>query len=143
MLLIYGTAAFAFACTVARADGHAEIIALAAVCVAGATWLCLRISQDWRMQWPVLVCLLCNPYVYDQASLYRLNPELANYLVMPVLSAVQPALAPLAIASALGYAIWKQQWARTALLVSLWAIAIEFLFSMRLEPFAAIAKVNR
>jgi hypothetical protein len=143
VLLIGSTAAFAFACAVARANQHAGIIALALVCVAGVTWLCLRLSDDWRMQWPVMVCLLCNPYLYDQTSLYRLNPELANYLVMPVLLAVQPVLLPLAIGAGAFYAFRKRKWARTVLVAALWAIAIEFLFSMRLEPFAAIAKVNR
>jgi hypothetical protein len=137
------TALFAFACAVARAEGHAGIIALAGAYTLTATWLCVRFTNDSRMQWPVLVCALCNPYLYDQTSLYRLNPELANVYVMPVLLAAQPALLPLAITAGAAYAIWKRQWARTILLVALWAIAIEFLFSMRLEPFAAIAEVNR
>ncbi len=141
MLLIW-TALFAFACAVARANGHWEVIALAAVSVAGVTWVCKKLTGDWRMQLPILICLLCSPYLYDQMSLYRLNPELANEYVMPVLLAVQPVLLPLAIGAGVFYAIRRRSWARTIFMTALWAIAIEFLFSMRLEPFAAIAKVD-
>lgn len=143
MLLIRCTAFFAFACAVVRADGNIWIMLAAAICAVAITWLCTRLSDDWRMQWPLLVCALCNPFAYDQASLYRLNPELANVYVMPVLLAVQPFLLPLAVMSAAAYAFTKHRWARSTLLVALWSIAIEFLFSMRLEPFAAIAKVDR
>jgi hypothetical protein len=143
MLLIRGTAAFAFACAVARSSGHLWIIALAAACTAVVMGLCLRWSKDWRMQWPVLVCALCNPFIYDQTSMYRLNPQLANVYVMPVLLAAQPALVPLAILAGAAFAFTKHRWARTSLITALWGIAIEFLFSMRLEPFAAIAEVHR
>lgn len=143
MLLILGTAVLALACAVARADGHAWMIVAAALCVAAVTWLCVRVTDDWRVQWPVMVCLLCNPFVYDQASLYRLNPELANIYVLPVLLAVQPVLLPLAALAGAGYALTRHRWARAALLIALWGMAIEFLFSMRLEPFAAIAEVHR
>lgn len=143
MLLIRCTALFAFACAVARADGNAWIIVAAAIMAAGATWLCTRLTDDWRMQWPVLVCLLCSPYLYDQTSLYRLNPQLANVYVMPVLMLAQPVLLPLAALAGAGYALTKERWARAVLMAALWGIAIEFLFSMSLEPFAAVAEVNR
>lgn len=142
MLLIW-TALFAFACAVMRADQRWEVIVLAAICVVGVTWLCRKLTDDWRMQLPILVCVLCSPYLYDQASLYRLNPELANEYVMPVLLAVQPVLLPLAIGAGAFYALRRRAWTRTIFMTALWAIAIEFLFSMRLEPFAAIAKVDR
>ncbi len=143
MFLIRCTAVFAFACAVARSGGNASIITAAALWTIAVTWACTRLSDDWRMQWPVLVCALCNPFLYDQESLYRLNPQLANVYVMPVLLAAQPMLLPLALLAAVGYAVTKQRRARAILMVALWGMAIEFLFSLSLEPFAAIAKVNR
>jgi hypothetical protein len=146
------------------------------------------------------VCVLLNPYLWEQASLYRLNPELANFLVMPVLLAVQPVLLPVALTAALACAVcfqmesehhtelWGEKrprlalvcalaailialagwtvlaapfiaialgtlaatptytrvatWARQTLTIALWAIAIEFLFSMSLDPLATVAKIN-
>jgi hypothetical protein len=95
-----------------------------------------------RFRWPLLVYLLYVPWLWGQRSLYRLNPELANVYVMPVLLAVQPVLVPLALAAAGSYWFARKPWLRSVLLAALWAIAIEFLFSMRLEPFAAVAKIN-
>lgn len=132
MLLIGCTALFAFACAVARSGGNVWIISAAALCTIAATWACTRLSNDWRMQWPVLVCALCNPFLYDQESLYRLNPQLANVYVMPVLQMAQPLLLPVVMLAAVAYAITKQQWLRAILMVALWSIAIEFLFSMSL-----------
>jgi hypothetical protein len=176
------------------------MLALAGAYTLGVAWFSWRLRTDWRVQIPVLLCLLYNPYLFDPSSLYRLNPELANVFVMPVLLAIQPGLLPLVITSAVvcAWCFWTQRegrtelwaekrprwglllgvsavavsiagwfviaaplvagalgmmaatpaysrvarWARWTLIVALWAIGIEFLFSMGLEPFAAIAEVN-
>jgi hypothetical protein len=90
----------------------------------------------------LLVYLLYIPFLIGQGSLYKLNPELANEFVIPVLVAAQPALVPLAVVAGASYWFSRKPWLRNALLIALWAIAIEFLFSLRLEPFAAVAKIN-
>ena len=100
-----------------------------------------------KFLWPLLIYALYLPYIYGQGSLYRLNPELANEFVMPVLLAVQPMLLPFTMIAGAVYAFLyprplKLAWPRYALLAGMWAIAIEFLFSLRLEPFAAVAKIN-
>src|SRR4051812_44143158 len=86
-----------------------------------------------KFRWPLLVYVLYIPWLWAQGSLYRLNPELANVYVMPVLVAVQPALVPLAVIAGASYWLAPKPWMRAVLLAALWAIAIEFLFSMRLE----------
>lgn len=95
-----------------------------------------------RFVWPLLIYALYVPYIYGQGTLYRLNPELANEFVMPVLLAVQPALVPFTVIAGAAFASVRKPWLKTVLLVGVWAIAIEFLFSLRLQPFAAVAKVN-
>ena len=114
-----------------------------------------------RFAWPLLIYALYLPYIYGQGALYKLNPELANEFVMPVLLAVQPALVPFAGVAGIVFVFlnprpdgrgWTgasrvregtgPKWTRNVLLIALWAIAIEFLFSLRLNPFTAIAKVN-
>lgn len=93
--------------------------------------------------WPALVYVIYLPFLYGQQTLYRLNPELANVYVMPVLLLVQPVLLPLAAVAVAAYGVRRHRWTRGALLAALWAIAIEFLFSLRLNPFAAVAEINR
>ena len=176
------------------------ILVAAAFCLLAATQFAKWLRTEWYVEWPVLLCLLFNPYVFEHV-LYRLNPELANSLVLPVLLWIQPMLVPLAGAAAMlcgvffwldrnghtglwaekrprwamgfgasaiavGIAGWfvlsaplvaaslgtmaatpaysrGARWARMLLIVAVWAIAIEFLFSMRLDPLAAIAEINR
>jgi hypothetical protein len=95
-----------------------------------------------KFRWPLVIYVLYLPFLIGQRSLYKLNPELANELVMPVLLAVQPVLLPMAVMAGIAYRFAPKPWLRTWLLTALWAIAIEFLFSLRLEPFATVAKIN-
>lgn len=90
----------------------------------------------------MLIYVLYVPFLIGQRSLYKLNPELANELVMPVLLAVQPVLLPMAVIAGIAYRLAPKPWVRNLFLTAMWAIAIEFLFSLRLEPFAAVAKVD-
>lgn len=194
----YATAALAFAWIVARAGGQWTILVAAAVCIFAATRFCKWLRAEWYAEWPILLCLLLNPYLFE-GQLCRLNPELANSLVLPVFLWIQPMLFPLAVVGAVlcevffwmdrnghtelwaekrpRWAMWfggvaiavslgsyvlsaslvtaslgalaatpaysrGARWARMLLIVALWAIPIEFLFSMRLDPLAAIAEIN-
>ena len=85
-----------------------------------------------NLRWPLLVCVLVNPYFFGRTTLYAVSPQLANPLVLPVLEFVQPVLLPLVAITALAYAVTKRHSARTALLVALWAVAVEWLFSAHL-----------
>jgi hypothetical protein len=76
--------------------------------------------------------VLVNPYFFGRTALYAVNPQLANPLVLPVLELAQPVLLPLVAITALAYAFTKRGWIRTALLIALWAVAIEWLFSVHL-----------
>ena len=95
-----------------------------------------------KFRWPLLIYVLYVPFWWGQGSLYRVNPELANVYVMPVLLAAQPVLVPLAAVAGASYWFARKPWLRRLLLGAMWAVAIEFLFSMRLQPFAAVAKIN-
>jgi hypothetical protein len=95
-----------------------------------------------KLLWPVPIYFLYVPFLIGQGTLYRLNPELANEFVMPALLTLQPVLLPFTAAAAVAYGFARKNWLRNALLAGMWAIAIECLFSLRLEPFAAVAKVD-